>query len=196
MPAPNPQRVRMFLHEKGLRITEVSVNLLKAEQKQLGDKNPLQQVPFLELEDGTIITESVSICRFLEEENPSAEPKLFGSTALEKAIVDQWIRRIEFQLMVPVGMFWVHAHRLTANLPRKKYPEFGETSKENALKNFQFFENNMKGDFVAGSFFSMADIVLCSVVDFAEFTGITLPETCTKLQMWRAKMKARASANL
>jgi hypothetical protein len=40
-----------------------------------------------------------------------------------------WIRRVEFQLMTPVGMFWRHAHPLTAAL-LTQFKDFGESNRE------------------------------------------------------------------
>ena len=103
MPAPNPRRVRMFLAEKGIELAETPVNLMKREHKspEYRAKNSLGQVPTLELDDGTAISETVAICRYFEELQP--EPRLFGRTPLEKAQVDMWVRRVEFQLMQPVA---------------------------------------------------------------------------------------------
>ena len=196
LPAPNPQRVRMFLHEKRINIPEVTVSIIAGEHKTLGHKNPAQQLPFLELEDGTVIAETMSICRFLEEEDPQREPVLFGRTPLQKGLIDQWIRRVEFILMTPIAMFWVHAHPLTKRLPRTKYPEFGEDCRTQALKAMQWFNKQMTKDYLAGEEFTAADIALTSSIDFAEFIGVVVPEDCTNLLKWRERVKARPSANL
>ncbi len=102
-PAPNPRRVRMFLAEKGIALEETPVDLLTREHKSEAyrAKNSLGQVPTLELDDGATISETVAICRYFEELHP--DPPLFGRTALEKAQVDMWVRRVEFVLMQPVG---------------------------------------------------------------------------------------------
>jgi glutathione S-transferase len=191
LPAPNPQRVRVFLQEKGLKIPEVTVNLLKLEHKKLKDKNPLQQVPVLELEDGTTLSETISICRYIEEQFPAAEPKLFGVTALQKGLIDQWIRRVEFILMVPLGMFWVNAHPYTKHLDRKRFADFGENSKETVIKNMIWFDKHMPSDFLAGNDFSMADIALLSTIDFANFVGVQVPEECNRLSAWKARVDSR-----
>src|ERR1700759_2986563 len=101
LPAPNPRRVRIFLAEKGIDLPETPLSIVKREHKSEEHKarNSLGQVPTLVLDDGTAISETVAICRYLEETEPG--PKLFGSTPLEKAEVDMWIRRAEFQLMSP-----------------------------------------------------------------------------------------------
>ena len=113
-PAPNPRRVRMFLAEKGIDLPETPIDLGKREHKSDGylAKNSLGQVPTLELDDGVTISETVAICRYFEEIYP--DPPLFGTTPVQKALVDMWVRRIEFQLMQPVGNFWRHAHPRTA----------------------------------------------------------------------------------
>src|SRR5271154_901033 len=84
-PAPNPRRVRIFLAEKGIDLPETFVNMRKREHKdpEFRAKNSLGQLPTLELDDGTAISETVAICRYFEELHP--EPSLFGRTALEKA---------------------------------------------------------------------------------------------------------------
>src|SRR3990167_5655432 len=125
-PAPNPRRVRIFIAEKGIDLPETRVNLRQREHKAPEHlaRNSLGQVPTLVLDDGEAISETVSICRYLEALHP-ANP-LFGTTPLEQAQIDMWIRRVEFQLMTPVGMFWRHAHPLTAAL-LTQFKDFGES---------------------------------------------------------------------
>src|SRR5271168_763826 len=127
MPAPNPRRVRMFLAEKGVDLPETRIDLMKREHKspEYRAKNSLGQIPTLELDDGETISETVAICRYFEELHP--EPSLFGRTALEKARVDMWVRRIEFVLMMPVSNYWRHFHPRTAAL-LTQYKDFGESN--------------------------------------------------------------------
>src|SRR5258708_20842256 len=128
-PAPNPRRVRMFLAKKGVALAETPLDLMQREHKsdEHRARNSLGQVPTLELDDGTTISETVAICRYFEETHP--EPALFGRTPVEKALVDMWIRRIEFQLMTPVGNFCRHAHPRTAALIHQ-YKDFAESNRE------------------------------------------------------------------
>src|ERR1700737_4349916 len=100
--APNPRRVRVFLAEKGLEVTYEEVDIVKAVNREADfrKKNPLSTVPVLELDDGTCISESVAICRYFEELHP--EPNLFGLGAKERAQVDMWNRRMEFNLLQPI----------------------------------------------------------------------------------------------
>src|SRR5258706_9066268 len=108
MPAPNPRRVRIFLAEKGVDLPETPIDLMKREHKSPEHvaRNSLGQVPTLELDDGRTISETVAICRYFEELQP--QPSLFGRDAFEKANVDMWVRRIDFQFITPVGNYWRH----------------------------------------------------------------------------------------
>src|SRR5580658_2988158 len=100
--APNPRRVRIFLAEKGINIPAEQVDLGKLEQRTEAYTavNPMQRVPALVLDDGSVIAESIAICRYFEALKP--EPPLFGSGALGVALVEMWNRRLEFHLLAPV----------------------------------------------------------------------------------------------
>jgi glutathione S-transferase len=195
-PAPNPRRVRMFLAEKGIDLPETPVDLAQRQHKspEYRRKNSLGQVPTLELDDGTTISETVAICRYFEELHP--EPSLFGRTAVEKAQVDMWVRRIEFQLMQPVGNFWRHAHPRTAAL-LTQYKDFGESNRA-AYSNAQRWLDGELADgrpFIAGERISMADICALSTVDFAHWIGLDLDNEHTRLRGWHERMRARPSAD-
>jgi glutathione S-transferase len=194
-PAPNPRRVRMFLAEKGIDLAETPIDLMSREHKSeaFRAKNSLGQVPTLELDDGTTISETVAICRYFDELHP--EPPLFGRTPLEKAQVDMWVRRVEFVLMQPVGNYWRHAHPRTAALIHQ-YKDFGESNRE-AYSNAQRWLDGELADgqpFIAGERLSMADICALSTVDFAHWIGLPLDEGRPYLTAWRDRMKARPSA--
>jgi glutathione S-transferase len=106
--APNPRRVRIFLAEKGIEIDKQQVDIGKLEHKGpvYTAINPLQQVPSLVLDDGTVITESIAICRYFEALKP--EPALFGRTGLEAAMVEMWNRRMEHKLLFGVAQVLRH----------------------------------------------------------------------------------------
>lgn len=193
-PAPNPRRVRIFLAEKGIDIPRVRVNLRKREHKSPEHKarNSLGQVPTLELDDGTTISETVSICRYLDALHPA--PPLFGTTPLEMAQIDMMIRRVEFMVMTPVGMFWRHAHPLTAAL-LTQYKDFGESNREIYFGGCRWLDREIAGRaFLAGDTYSMADIAALTTVDFAKFTGLEMPAECASLHDWHARVSARPSA--
>lgn len=194
MPAPNPRRVRIFLAEKGVDLPETTVDMRKREHKsaEFRAKNSMGQLPTLELDDGTCISETVAICRYFEKTHP--EPPMFGRTAVEKALVDQWIRRVEFAVMTPVGNFWRHAHPFTAAL-LTQYKDFGESNRETYQGAQKYLDRELAGrEFLAGDAYTMADICLLSTVDFAEWIGLPVEDGFANLKAWRERVSARPSA--
>ena len=193
-PAPNPRRVRIFIAEKGLDLPETPVNLLKREHKsdEHRARNSLGQVPTLVLDDGTAISETVAICRYLDETHPGGA--LFGTTPLERAQVDMWIRRIEFQLMNPVGMFWRHAHPRTAAL-LTQFKDFGESNRANYESALKWLDRELADKpFVAGDTYTMADICALCTVDFADWIGLPVADDLANVKAWHARVTARPSA--
>jgi glutathione S-transferase len=193
-PAPNPRRVRIFLAEKAIDVPYENVSIRKRAHKtpEFRTKNSLGQLPVLELDDGTTLCESVSICRYLEELHPA--PALFGETALERALIDMWIRRVEFVLMHPISAVWVHAHPLTAPLGTQ-FKDFGESRRDVVAKAMRWLERELASrEYIAGPRFSMADIVTLTSIDFAGFIGLELPAECERLRAWHARVSQRPSA--
>jgi glutathione S-transferase len=199
MPAPNPRRVRIFLAEKGpaavAAVELVDVNLMKREHKAADHlaRNSLGQTPTLELDDGTHISETVAICRYLESLFPN--PPMFGRTALEQALIDMWVRRIELQIMTPVGMFWRHAHPFTAAVVVPQYKEFGESNRAHYERALTWLDGELASKpFIAGVDYTIADICALSTVDFAGFTGLTIPDNLANVKAWHARVSERPSA--
>ena len=193
-PAPNPRRVRIFLAEKGIELPETFVDMRKREHKspEYREKNSLGQIPTLVLDDGTAISETVAICRYFEELQP--EPSMFGRTALEKAQVDMWVRRAEFVLMTPVGMFWRHAHPYTAAL-LTQFKDFGESNREHVTGGMRWLNRELEGrEFIALDRYTMADICVLTTLDFAHWIGLEMPAEFTNLQAWRKRVTERPSA--
>lgn len=193
-PAPNPRRVRIFLAEKGIDLPETRIDMMKREHKsdEHRARNSLGQIPTLVLDDGTAISETVAICRYLDETNPG--PPLFGTTPLERAQVDMWIRRIEFVIMNPVGMFWRHAHPRTAALIAQ-FKDFGESNRTHYEAGLKWLDRELQGKlFIAGETYTMADICALSTVDFAEWIGLSIPDGLPNVKAWHDRVTARPSA--
>ncbi|QZD86162.1 glutathione S-transferase family protein [Qipengyuania psychrotolerans] len=192
-PAPNPRRVRIFAAEKGIELPMQEVSIPKREQKapDFVAKNPRGQTPILELDDGTIIAESVAIMRYLEAVHP--ETPLFGTSPREIAEIEMWSRRAEMILMAPVGAVWVHTHPFTAALPGRN-ADWGETNLPRVAEAFRFFDGALADrDYLAGDSFTAADILLLTTADFATFVGCGMPEDCENLRGWHERVSARPS---
>lgn len=198
MPAPNPRRVRIFAAEKGIEIPRVRVDLTKREHKSPEHlaRNALGQVPTLELDDGTMLSESVSICRYLEALYPT--PPLFGRNPKEIGLVDMWIRRLELQIGVPLGAYWINCHPYTAPYAKAmgitRFEAYGEANRLRAIDRLEWLDRQLETEFVAGDF-SAADIIALSLVDFGAFIGIPIPEPATRLRGWHERVSKRPSAS-
>ena len=193
-PAPNPRRVRIFLAEKNISMPFVHVPMRQGAHKsaEFMVKNSLGQVPVLELDDGSTLSESIAICRYLEELHPA--PALFGNDAWQRAQVEIRMRRSEFALMSRIGAVWINTHKYTAHLGTQ-YKDYGEASRLRSLKALHWLNDELKGrEFLATDTFSMADIVALTTIDFATFIGIETPAELTNLQAWHAGVSARPSA--
>jgi glutathione S-transferase len=194
--APNPRRVHVFLAEKGVQVPTETVDIMKRSNRQPDflAKNPFGGIPVLELDDGSHLAESVAICRYLEALHP--EPALFGRTPAEIGAVDMWIRRLELQLMMQVGLVWVHGSPLTKSVVPKQLPEMAEMAKAGVARTFDTLDASLGArPFFAGSAYTMADVIALTTFDFAaDFLGLRPAPDAKNLARWHAEVSARPSA--
>jgi glutathione S-transferase len=194
--APNPRRVRIFLAEKGIAVPLVPVDLGKLEQRDpdFRAKNPVAEIPVLELDDGAFISETMAICRYFEEERPS--PPLFGTGARERALVEMWQRRIEFDLFWRVAQAFRHLHPAMRAMEVPQVPEWGEANKPRALEALARLDAALADGrpFVCGDAYTVADITGLCAVDFMKPARLAMPEGLCHLPAWHARVSARPSA--
>lgn len=193
--APNPRRVRVFLAEKGVTVPVVSIDLARLEHKAPAyvAVNPLQRTPALELDDGTVISESIAICRYFEELH--AEPPLFGTGALERAHVEMWQRRLEFGLLGTVAAVFRHLHPAMAEMEVPQVAAWGETNKPRVIEFLRFLDGELADRrFIAGDRFSVADITGLVGLDFMKPAKLSLPDELANVRRWHAELAARPSA--
>lgn len=193
--APNPRRVRWFIAEKGVGDIEVvSLNILKGEHKvpeYLGLAG-VPQVPALVLDDGTVITESLAICRYLESRYP--EPNLFGRTPEEAAVIEMWTRRAEMMLAVPMMLGVRHTHPALAAL-EAPVPGVGDYNLGQGLASLPLFDRRLgETAWLAGGRFTIADIIAFVGIDFGRLIKLKLPEGLPHLARWMETMRARPAA--
>ena len=193
--APNPRRVRWFMAEKGIEDIEiVEVDLFKAEHRtpEYLARVGLANVPALELDDGTAITESVAICRYLESIHP--EPNLFGREPREIAIVEMWTRRAEMMLATPLMIAVRHQHPALAAL-ELQVPELAAANRASAERAIKLFERRLgESEFIAGDRVTMADIVAFTGIDFARLVQFRPADDHVHLARWAAAMRERPAA--
>ncbi len=194
--APNPRRVRIFLAEKGIDVPLVPVDMgaLGHRSDEITARNPLQRLPVLELDDGTIIAESVAICRYFEEIHP--EPALFGRGAIGKALVEMWQRRMELHFLGAVAAAFRHIHPAMKEWEVPQVPEWGEINKPKAIEFLAMMDRELATrQFAAGDDYSIADITGLVTLDFMKPARIDIPDSFTHVLRWRDDLRARPSAS-
>ena len=192
--APNPRRVKIFLAEKGVEVKSINVDLQKGENlvDDFLKKNMFAKVPVLELDDGTCIAESVAICRYIEETHPA--PPLFGTSALEKAMIEMWQRRVEIYLTMAVSAAFRNLTGFYKDR-EKVVKEWGEVSFENAENVYKKFDEHLgQNQYFAGEKFSIADITGLCTIDFAKFIELEIKDNQKNLARWYEEISSRPSA--
>lgn len=193
--APNPRRVRIFLAEKGMEVPLVPVDMAAFGHRgeEVARRNPLMRLPVLELDDGTVLTETVAICRYFEEVRP--QPALFGSGALGKALVEMWQRRIELNFFIPVTHAFRHLHPAMKEWEVPQVPEWGEANKPKVIEFLAILDRELAGrEFAAGDAFTVADITGLVALDFMKPARIAVPAELTNVLRWYGALSARPSA--
>jgi glutathione S-transferase len=192
--APNPRRVRVFLAEKGVTVPTEQVDLFQGANRSDAAlrRNPFGGLPVLELDDGTCIAESVAICRYFEELHP--EPALMGVSAVDRAIVEMWNRRVELELFRHIGNYFQHTNEIFRNRIRQ-IPAVAEASRETTIARMKLIDELIADRrFIAGERYTIADITALCAVGLGEFAGLAIDPGMKNLTRWYAEVSARPSA--
>ena len=194
--APNPRRVRIFLKEKGIEVPLRQVDLGALEHKgpAYSVVNPFQRVPALVLDDGTVITESIAICRYFEALQP--EPPLFGQTPLEIATVEMWNRRLEMHLLFTVAQVFRHLHPGMKLLEVPQVTAWGEANKPRVEETLRLIDGELKERrYIAGDTFTVADMTGLMALDLLKPAKLVVPEELVNVRRWHADIAGRPSAS-
>jgi glutathione S-transferase len=196
--APNPRRVRWVMAEKGIEDVQiVPVDIMSGEHKtaEYRTRVGVPHVPALELDDGTTISESVAICRYLEALYP--EPNLFGHDAREQALVEMWTRRCEFYLANPIMLNVRHTHPALAALEATQLPQMAEYNRVAAERFMKTLDRHLgEHEFIALDRFTIADVVAVVGLDFARLIKYRPPEEFTHLARWLADCHSRPASKV
>ena len=193
--APNPRRTRIFLAEKGITISTEQVDMGAMQHKTPAYTaiNPLQRMPALVLDDGTIITESIAICRYFEMLHP--DPPLFGVGPKDVAIVEMWNRRAEINFFSNVAAVFRHTHPAMKELEVPQLPAWAEANRPRVTWFLELMDRELAArEFVAGDRFTVADITMQVAIDFMKPARLTVPDNADNVKRWHAAVSARPSA--
>lgn len=193
---PNPQAVRVFAAEKGVKLDTVEVDLMKGENREAAHlkRNPAGQTPALELDDGSFISEITAICEYLDETQPG--PRLFGETAQERAETRMWVRRIDENVLTPKLMGFRYgegAPLFSSRIP--VYPEASPHLKALGKDREAWLDKMLEGrTWVCGERFSAADIMLGVFLSFGGAVGQPIDPANKNVAGIVARFNARPSA--
>jgi glutathione S-transferase len=190
----NPRRVRIFIAEKGIEIPVAGVDMIKGENRtpEFLKLNPLGTLPVLELDDGTILTESMAICRYLEAIHP--EPNLLGEGPLGQAQVEMWNRRAEIELMRPLVDQFRHLSPFWQGRI-EQLPAYGELAQRKARETMKWLDGELAGrPYLAGTRYTVADITAQCALLLGKGTGMAIPDDLANLGRWWTSVSARPTA--
>jgi glutathione S-transferase len=193
--APNPRRTRIFLAEKGITLPTEQVDIMTFQHKtpEYTAINPFQRMPTLVLDDGTVITESIAICRYFEMLQP--EPALFGVGPKEMALVEMWNRRAEINFFANVAAVFRHLHPAMKELEVPQVPAYAEAMRPRAIWFLELIDRELDSrEFIASEHFSVADITALVAVDFMKPARLVMPEGLANVKRWHNAVSGRPSA--
>jgi len=199
--APSPRRARIFLAEKGIEYDCKQIDLQTGEQ--LGPEfraiNPRCAVPALVTEDGVTICENLAIAAYIESIHP--EPSLMGKTALEKAKVLEWNWRCEFEGLAAIAEVLrntsphMKGRAMTGSRNIEQLPELAGRGRERLGYFFEDLNEHLEhSSYVAGEFYSLADITALVAVDFAAWVKASPDPSMTAIHKWHKNVLNRPSA--
>src|SRR5690606_17006673 len=174
-------------------LVSVDMGTMGHRSPEMAGRNPLRRLPVLELDDGTVLTESVAICRYFEELHP--DPALFGTGALARARIEEWQRRMELDFLSRVAHAFRHTHPAMKEWEVPQVPEWGEINRPRVLDFLSFLNGELSGrEFAAGDAYSIADITGMIAGDFMKPARIEMPENLSNVRRWYDALAARPSA--
>lgn len=193
--APNPRRVRIFLAEKRAEVpvVEFDMDTMGHKAPEFLARNPLGQLPVLELDTGETISESVAICRYFEEMLP--EPPLFGRSARERVAVEMWNRRMEHELLLPVIDVFQHHHEFW-NGRRLQVAVYGDVRRMHLVERMRWLDGELGGrEFIGIDRYNIADITAqVALLTARGALKLRIPEDHKNLSRWWATVTKRPSA--
>lgn len=197
---PNTRRLNIFMSEKGIRIPRVQIDLLKGEQFEdaFREKSPNCDVPTLELNDGTCISQTNAICRYLETLHP--EPPLYGTTPKQIGLIEMWNQICftnGFQAAADLfrnGPDWFEGRALIGPHNYEKIPQLVDRGRQRIINFYNDINRHLTTQcYFAGSHFSVADITALVTVDFALRVKVPISKQHKNLLHWHILVSERPS---
>lgn len=191
---PNPRVTAIAAAETGAKVEFVEVDLVSGANRQDEHlaRNPAGQLPTLELEDGTCISEITAIAEYLDDKFGGS---LIGSTPEERAETHMWVRRVDLNICENMANGFRYSDGLPLFESRMRcIPQAADDLKAIAAERVEWLDGLMgDNEFICGDRFTLADILLFAFLEFGGATGQPLDAKCERLQAWYARVAARPS---
>ncbi len=198
--APNAQRLGLFLQYKGIELDTTQIDM--GTQEQLTDAyraiNPACTVPALVLDDGTVLTEVIGQCTYLEELHP--DKPLLGTTALEKAQIVSWDHKLLNMALSAVAEILRNKspgfvnRALPGPLDMPQIPELIDRGRTRLRYAWESLEAELEGrEWLACDSISLADLDLMICTQFSAWVKEAPPESCTNIHAHTARVQAALS---
>ena len=190
----HPRRVRIFMAEKGISIERREVDAAGGANARPDflQLNPLGKLPVLELDDGSVIAESLAICRYLEVLHPN--PPLMGRTPQETAHIEMWTLRIDHELSQPIALAFVHSSDFYRGRV-EQVPEVATWSRACALQTMAWLDGELaERSHIAGDDYTLADIIAQCAFVLGKAVGLRISPEMTHLSRWFMQVSARPTA--
>ncbi|CAN6960086.1 MULTISPECIES: glutathione S-transferase family protein [Psychrobacter] len=197
--APNPRKALILLASKGIDVDDMDdidvVDIDFAAKEQMSEAftkiNPMQTVPVLTLDDGTVLNDSQAVCEYLDR--VYGERSVMGNDVVQRAQVCSMRRIAEFEVLYNLMLAFQHSHPSKAQRV-EQVPEFVAPSIARAVKALAYFETSLEGhDYLIGDQLSFADIVLYLGLDFGKALKVDPTAHGENLAQFYARMHERFS---
>ena len=197
--APNPRKALILLASKGIDVDDMDdldvVDIDFATNEQMSEEftkiNPMQTVPVLTLDDGTVLNDSQAVCEYLDR--VYGERSVMGNDVVQRAQVCSMRRIAEFEVLYNFMLAFQHSHPSKTQRV-EQVPEFVAPSIARAIKALPYFENALNGhEYLVGEQMSFADIVLYLGLDFGKALKVNPNEQGENLARFYQMMHERFS---
>ena len=197
--SPNPRKALILLASKGIDVDDMDdldvVDIDFATNEQMSEEftkiNPMQTVPVLTLDDGTVLNDSQAVCEYLDR--VYGERSVMGNDVVQRAQVCSMRRIAEFEVLYNFMLAFQHSHPSKAQRV-EQVPEFVAPSIARAIKALPYFENALNGhEYLVGDQLSFADIVLYLGLDFGKALKVNPNEQGENLARFYQMMHERFS---
>lgn len=194
---PNPHIVRMYMAERGITMDTQEVDLMAGENRQPEHfkRNPSGQMPALELDDGSYLSEVTVIAEYLEEKNGASD--LIGTSPEQRAETRMWTRKVDLNICEPMatGFRGAEGYDIFKDRGIPLATTGADDMKNMGRKNLEWLEKQMNGkDYLCGDRFSFADIHLFCWLAFLGMVGQPVGDDLPNMKAWMERVGARESA--